>query len=67
MKLSLNWLNDYIDLSGIAAEEIAKQLTMKSAEVEDYEWLFKHFDQVITAKVMKVENHPNSDHLHSKH
>ena len=64
MKLSLNWLNDYIDLSGIAAEEIAKQLTMKSAEVEDYEWLFKHFDQVITAKVMKVENHPNSDHLH---
>ena len=49
MKLSLNWLNDYVDLSGIAAEEIAKQLTMKSAEVEDYEWLFKHFDHVITA------------------
>ena len=33
MKLSLNWLSDYIDLRGIAAEEIAKQLTMKSAEV----------------------------------
>ncbi|MBR6245091.1 phenylalanine--tRNA ligase subunit beta [bacterium] len=64
MKLSLDWLNDYVDLSNIEPEEVARQLTMKSAEVEDFVKVFPHFNQVVTAKVVKVVEHPNSDHLH---
>lgn len=64
MKLSLNWLKDYIELDDIAAEEISRQLTMRSAEVETAHWVGTHFDKVIIAKVEKVISHPDSDRLH---
>lgn len=63
MKISLDWLNDYVDIEDIKAEELADKLTMKSAEVEEAEWVGAHLEQVITAKVEKVEPHPNSDKL----
>ncbi|MGI6393744.1 MAG: phenylalanine--tRNA ligase subunit beta [bacterium] len=63
MKISFNWLNDYIDLSDIKPEHAAEMLTMKSAEVESSEWVGAHFEKVIVAKVEKVEPHPDSDHL----
>jgi phenylalanyl-tRNA synthetase beta chain len=63
MKLSLNWLKDYIELDDISAEEISKQLTMKSAEVEAAHWTGAHFEKVIIAKVENVVPHPDSDRL----
>ena len=63
MKLSLNWLNDYIELDDIAAEEISRQLTMKSAEVEQAHWVGTHFEKVVVAKVENVVLHPDSDRL----
>lgn len=63
MKISLDWLNDYVDIEDIKAEELADRLTMKSAEVEEAHWVGAHFEQVITAKVEKVVAHPNSDKL----
>ena len=37
MKVSLEWLNDYVDLSGVTVEEISHALTMVGFEVEDIE------------------------------
>jgi hypothetical protein len=54
MKISLDWLNDYVHIEDIKAEELADRLTMKSAEVEEAHWVGAHFDQVITARVDKV-------------
>ena len=34
MKLSLRWLSDYVDLSGLSGAEIAAQLTMKVASID---------------------------------
>lgn len=40
MKVSLGWLTDFVDLSGISAEQIAHELTMSGLEVEE---IFKVF------------------------
>ena len=64
MQVSLNWLNDLVDLKDISVEQIAHELTMSGLEVEDVEELRPKFTNIITAKIEKIENHPNSDHLH---
>ena len=37
MQVSLNWLNELVDLSGIEVEQIAHELTMSGLEVEEVE------------------------------
>ena len=36
MKLSLNWLSDFIDLSGLTTEQMKKRLGIKSGALADY-------------------------------
>ena len=64
MKISLNWLNDYVDLSGISSDEIVRRLTLSTAEVEGIEKAGENVKGVVFAKILKVENHPESQKLH---
>ena len=64
MQVSLNWLNDLVDLENISVEQIAHELTMSGLEVEEIEEVKPKFTNIITAKIEKIDNHPNSDHLH---
>ena len=34
MKISINWLKDFVDLSGITNQELIKRLTLSTAEIE---------------------------------
>ena len=64
MQVSLEWLNEYVDLDGIEPELIAHKLTMSGLEVEEIEHKKANFTNIITAKIMKIDNHPNADKLH---
>ena len=64
MQVSLNWLNELVDLKDISVEQIAHELTMSGLEVEEIEEVKPKFTNIITAKIEKIDNHPNSDHLH---
>lgn len=64
MQVSLNWLNEFVDLSDIEVEQIAHELTMSGLEVEAVEELKPQFTNIKTVKIEKIDNHPNSDHLH---
>lgn len=64
MQVSLNWLNEFVDLSDIKVEQIAHELTMSGLEVEAVEELKPQFTNIKTVKIEKIDNHPNSDHLH---
>lgn len=64
MYISMNWINDYVDLSGIETEELVKRFNLSTAEIEGYEEKGKNIQNVVFGKILKVENHPNSDHLH---
>ena len=64
MQVSLNWLNELVDLSGIDVAQVAHELTMSGLEVEEIEEVKPKFTNIITARIEKIDNHPNSDRLH---
>ena len=64
MQVSLNWLKEFVDLEGIDEKEIAHELTMSGLEVEEIEYLKPQFTNIITAKIEKIDQHPNADKLH---
>ena len=63
MQVSLNWLNEFVDLTGIDEKQIAHELTMSGLEVEAVEYVKPQFKNIITAKIVKIEQHPNADKL----
>ena len=64
MQVSLNWLNEFVDLSDKDVEQIAHELTMSGLEVEEIEEVKPKFTNIKTVKIEKIDNHPNSDRLH---
>jgi phenylalanyl-tRNA synthetase beta chain len=64
MQVSINWLNEFVDLSNIEASQIAHELTMSGLEVEAIEEVKPCFTNIKTVKIEKIDNHPNSDRLH---
>ena len=63
MKVSLNWLKDYIDLKGISNNEIISRLTMSGLEVEDYIDETELYKDFIVGFVKEKTKHPNADKL----
>ena len=63
MKISLNWLKDYIDLSGITTAELADKLTMSGLEVEDVIDQNEIYKNFIVGYVKEKKKHPNADKL----
>ncbi len=64
MQVSLNWLNEFVDLSNVEASQIAHELTMSGLEVEAVEEVKPSFTNIKTVRIEKIDNHPNSDRLH---
>lgn len=64
MQVSVNWLNELVDLSDIEVSQIAHELTMSGLEVESVEELKPCFTNIKTVKIEKIDNHPNSEKLH---
>ncbi len=63
MKISLNWLNDYIDLKDIPLNEILDKLTYAGLEVEEVEDQAKNFENIVVGFVIEAKKHPNADKL----
>lgn len=64
MKISLNWIKEFVDLGGISVEDMVTRFGLSTAEVEGVEYKGKDIENVVVAKILTVENHPNSNHLH---
>lgn len=64
MFISMNWINDYVDLSGIEVDELVKRFNLSTAEIEGVEFKGKNVQNVVFGKVLSVEKHPESNHLH---
>ena len=63
MKISLNWLKEYIDLEGVSSEDIVHKLTMSGLEVEEVIDQNKLFEKFVVGFVARKEKHPNADRL----
>lgn len=65
MFLSMNWISDFVDLSGLDKLKLINQFSFSTAEVEN-DIYFKGSDLsgVVVAEIKSVENHPDSKKLH---
>lgn len=62
MKVTLNWLKDYVDFD-LSAEDLSHRLTMAGLEVDAMERLGEGLDTVIVARLADVQQHPDADRL----
>jgi len=64
MKLSLNWIKDYVKIpDDMDLSRLAYDLTMSTVEVEGVHDLGKSFDNIIIGVIKEVLPHPNADKL----
>lgn len=63
MKISLNWIKDYVNLDGIDIKELWYRFTMSTAEVEEVEFVGQDIQKVVVGKVISVVPHPESKKL----
>ena len=62
MKVSLKWLNEYVDVPG-DLKAFCDRLDLTGTGVEGVEKTGAAFDHVVTAQVVSKEPHPDSDHM----
>lgn len=65
MLISMNWISDFVDLSGIDKKQLINQFSLSTAEVEN-EIFYKgsDVDGIVVAEIKSVEAHPESKKLH---
>lgn len=63
MKVSKNWLKDYLNLDNISDDELFKQISFHISEIESYKKMVEATNLTI-GYVHECVEHPDSDHLH---
>jgi phenylalanyl-tRNA synthetase beta chain len=63
LKVSLNWLKEYVNLEGLSSKEIIDKLTLSGLEVEDYIDQAVVYKNFVVGLVTSKEKHPNADKL----
>ncbi len=62
MKVSLNWLKDYVNIA-LPAKELAHKLTMSGNEVGRIDVVGGTWEHVFIGQVAALDKHPNADRL----
>lgn len=63
MNVSLNWLNEHLDLADYSLQQIDDLLTFAGVEVEGIEQKGVPSEKIVVAQVKSAEQHPNADRL----
>jgi phenylalanyl-tRNA synthetase beta chain len=62
MKVTLNWLKQYVDFTW-SPEELTERLTLLGLEVEGVQKIAGELEGVVVAQVVTRDKHPNADKL----
>lgn len=63
MRITLEWLSDHVDLSGLQPERIAEELTLKTALIEGVHDQGAGLRGVVVGEVLERRQHPGADRL----
>ncbi|ENQ3078054.1 phenylalanine--tRNA ligase subunit beta [Bacillus cereus] len=63
MFVSYRWLQEYVDIKDVTAQELADKITKSGIEVEGVEVLNKGVKGVVVGHVLECEKHPEADKL----
>ncbi len=64
MLVSMNWIKEYVDLSGEDLKKLIMKFTLSTAEVEDIIVKGEEVKDVVVGEIVSFEAHPNSKKLH---
>ena len=64
MRISWKWLQNMVETGDVTAAEAAAKITARGLEVEGHTPDPTHIKDIIVARLVRVQEHPNSDHLH---
>ncbi len=62
MKVSLNWLKDYVDI-GCDGAKFAEVMTATGTKAESWETLSDGIKNIVVGTILKTEKHPDADRL----
>lgn len=62
MNLPMRWLSDYVNIKADTQDFIDK-ITLSGSKVESVNYLAKEVSNVVTGKVVEIEQHPDADKL----
>src|SRR4030042_1499416 len=62
MRVSLNWLKEYVNIP-LSVDDLSELLTMSGLEVEAKEPLGRSLEEVVAARILSVRPHPQADTL----
>jgi phenylalanyl-tRNA synthetase beta chain len=64
MKISLNWLKDYVNLpESLEISKLMYDLTMSTVEVEGASKMSEKFKNIVLGRIEEITPHPNADKL----
>ena len=64
MLISWKWLQNLVETGDLSAEEAARKLTARGLEVEGMTLDPTCIRDIKVARMVRIVDHPNSDHLH---
>ncbi len=62
MRISLNWLKEFVDIP-VGVDELAHQMTMLGIEIESIERPWEDITKVYVGQIKSIEPHPDADKL----
>jgi phenylalanyl-tRNA synthetase beta chain len=64
MKLSFDWLSEFVDLTGLTVHQVAEKLTMGAFEVEEVTLIGPDLEgPVVIGEIIEIHQHPNADKI----
>lgn len=63
MLISLSWLNEFVDTSGVSVEDLSDAFNDLGLVVEGIEVVGKGLDGIVTAQVKTIRAHPGADKI----
>jgi phenylalanyl-tRNA synthetase beta chain len=62
MKVPVKWLKDYVEIN-VSPQELGDRLTLSGSKVEEVITSGDEIQNVVTGKIVKIEQHPDADKL----
>ncbi|WP_456456015.1 phenylalanine--tRNA ligase subunit beta [Thermovibrio sp.] len=63
MKITYNWLKEFIDIEDYSPQQVADILTDVGIEVDSVRYAAENLEKVVVGKIIEISKHPNADRL----
>ena len=63
MKISINWLDEWVEVADLDPQELAHELTMAGLEVDAISYVGDGHGDIVVGEITAIEEHPDADRL----